>query len=226
MPRKPGRPKAGSSPLDREAVISAALTIINQQGIDALSMRRIASALNVDPMAIYNHVPSKAALIQAVIAQVFADLPEAPDSALSWQDQIRATAHAYHGLIRAHPELVIALVSEGQIISDAPLRVGERLYAALQQTQLAPREMVHAADLIIDFLHGYALGERSGRLGAVGERRDFMQALFQTPDEALPATKAVFAGMDEDEVLSDLDAGLDLILRGIAARPAQASQIE
>ena len=62
MARKPGRPKMGTEILNRERILSAALELVDANGVAALSMRRLATKLGVDPMALYRHIPDKAAL--------------------------------------------------------------------------------------------------------------------------------------------------------------------
>ena len=61
MGRRLGRPKAGQELLTRERILDAALRLVDEQGMAALSMRRLAAELGVDPMALYHHLPGKAA---------------------------------------------------------------------------------------------------------------------------------------------------------------------
>src|SRR5262245_9635166 len=63
MARRPGRPRAGQAPLTRERILAAAMRLADEQGIASLSMRRLAADLGVDPMAIYHHLPGKAAVV-------------------------------------------------------------------------------------------------------------------------------------------------------------------
>jgi TetR/AcrR family tetracycline transcriptional repressor len=70
--RRQGRPAVGrDEPLERDEILDRAYAIINAEGIDALSMRRLAKELGVTPMAIYHHVPNKPALLQALIDRIW-----------------------------------------------------------------------------------------------------------------------------------------------------------
>ena len=67
MARRAGRPRTGEEPLTRERILSTALSMVDEEGIEALSMRRLARELGVDPMAIYHHLPNKRALLSGLI---------------------------------------------------------------------------------------------------------------------------------------------------------------
>ena len=73
-----GRPRAGEERLSREAILTAALRIVDDEGIDALTMRRLAATLEVNPMSLYHHLPNKAAVLAGLAELVFAGL-EYPD---------------------------------------------------------------------------------------------------------------------------------------------------
>ena len=61
--------------LSRERIAAAAVALIDGEGLDALSMRRLGAALGVEAMSLYRHFPSKAALLEAVVARLLAELP-------------------------------------------------------------------------------------------------------------------------------------------------------
>jgi AcrR family transcriptional regulator len=89
----------------REVVLSTALDLIDRDGAAGLSMRRLARALNRDPMILYRHAPNKAALLDGVVEVVLAQLnvdPADPD----WAAQLRAVARDYRQLALAHPHVV------------------------------------------------------------------------------------------------------------------------
>src|SRR6202789_2792186 len=100
----------GSGKITREAALAAALEIIDRDGVGALSMRRLARALDRDPMIIYRHAPNKAALLDGVVEVVLAQLkvdPADPD----WAAQLRAVARDYRQLALAHPHVVPLLAT-------------------------------------------------------------------------------------------------------------------
>ena len=101
---------SGNGKITRELVLATALELIDRDGADALSMRRLAAALDRDPMIIYRHAPGKAALLDGVVETVLAQLhmdPADPD----WAAQLRAVARNYRALALAHPNVVPLLRS-------------------------------------------------------------------------------------------------------------------
>src|SRR5205807_8274563 len=110
MPRTP----ASSAPrgaLSRERIVEAAVGLIDGEGLDALSMRRLGAALGVEAMSLYRHFPSKAALLEAVVARLLAELPVPAPTAARWQDAFRALARAYRVLLTRHPNAIPLLAT-------------------------------------------------------------------------------------------------------------------
>src|ERR1044071_6292850 len=100
--------------LTREQVLTAALKIIDDEGVEALSMRRLGQALDRNPMAIYRHAADKNALLDGVVEQVFTLVVVGdPGSAQNgdWQDVLRRTAHTFRRVALTHPHLVPLLVT-------------------------------------------------------------------------------------------------------------------
>jgi AcrR family transcriptional regulator len=101
---------SGDGKITRELVLATALELIDRDGADALSMRRLAAALDRDPMILYRHASGKAALLDGVVETVLAQLsvdPADPD----WAAQLRAVARQYRALALAHPNVVPLLVT-------------------------------------------------------------------------------------------------------------------
>jgi AcrR family transcriptional regulator len=217
MVRKAGRPKAGQELLNQERILTAALHLVDAHGVEALSMRRLAAALGVDPMAIYRHLPDKRAVLAGVVRMVFAEfrVPNLPGE--SWQPRVRAFAAAYRALARAHPNLIFYVVTDVESGIDAVLAANEVLYGALADAGLAPPAVVRTADLVVDFLNGFALAESSGRLGQPGERQALQARLDDLPTGQYPTLRTIFAALTEADLAGDFEAELDIILAGIEA---------
>lgn len=217
MGDKIGRPKAGQAPLNRDRILSAALGLVDKHGMKAFSMRRLAAELGVDPMAIYYHLPNKQAILAGLVERVCGELRLPPAGSGTWADRVRAVARAYHGLVRAHPELVLYLVTDRQAAAVAALTINEALYEALAEAGLPPRQIVRAADLVVDYVNGYALGEVSGAGGQPGEWPELNELLAGLPAGQFPALRRVIGGLTPEETGGDFGAGLEIILAGIAA---------
>jgi AcrR family transcriptional regulator len=94
--------------LSRDRVLTAAVALADREGAEALTVRRLAEDLSVHPTSLYNHVPSKEAILDGVVERLFgeADLPEQVDS---WQEWVRALAVCFRDLARAHPGAFMVL---------------------------------------------------------------------------------------------------------------------
>lgn len=204
------------SPLTRQAILTAALALVDEQGIDALSMRRLAAALKVDPMSIYHHVPNKAALVSGLVQTVFSEMA-LPAPGGSWPVQVRAWARAYRDLALAHPNLVLQIVTDAAAVSEAAILVSEPLYAALDSAGLGARAVVDSANTLIDFVNGYTLAlaegttSQSAGVGSMGERLAAMD-----PDQVPTMCQVHDALKDEQTTSSGFEVGLDIIIRGIS----------
>ncbi|MCL5996672.1 MAG: TetR/AcrR family transcriptional regulator [Chloroflexi bacterium] len=220
MAKKLGRPSAGQAQLTRERILAIAVRMVDEQGIAALSMHRLATELGVDPMAIYHHLPGKSAVLSGIVEQVFNELrPPAISADAGWQTEVRA----YRDLVRAHPNLVLHLVTDMASGGPAILAVNERLYAALASAGLADRMVVQSANLLVDYLNGVALAEGLSRQYSgqypdqhhAGEPQDLSQLLQRYPSDHFPILRRVLDALPTDTSPDDFERGLDIILAGI-----------
>ncbi|EID77855.1 TetR family transcriptional regulator [Rhodococcus opacus RKJ300 = JCM 13270] len=108
---RPGRGRdPGGDPITRQRVLACALGIVDRSGIDGLSMRRLGKALGRDPMALYRHAPSKAALLDALAERVLEQF-EVDIGDVDWATQLREVARGFRRLALAHPQMVPLLVT-------------------------------------------------------------------------------------------------------------------
>lgn len=211
--RRTGRPKAGEEALTRGRILEAALRLADEEAMGALSMRRLGRILGVDPMAVYHHVPNKEALISGVVEQVFSEMRVPEAEGRTWQERVRGFARAYRNLALAHPHLVRELVSDAA--APATLRAGEPLYAALEAAGFPPATVVRAADLVVDYVNGFALAEVGGPLGSPEDRRGLLRLLEESPEGSVLAMRRVFGALTEEEMPADFEFGLDVLISGL-----------
>jgi TetR/AcrR family tetracycline transcriptional repressor len=217
MARRTGRPKAGEEPLTRGRIVGEALLLVDEEGMEALSMRRLAKELGVDPMAIYHHLPSKRALLFALIEEVFSEMraPEEVDDPGDWRGRVRAWAHGFRDVARAHPRLVPHLASYPEAAAQATLESTEELYAAFDAAGITPREIVGAVGVVVDYLNGYALAEASGALGDPGEHQEMLEMLQARPQEKLPTMRRTLEALANEDLATDFEFGLEVVLAGL-----------
>ena len=124
--RRRGRRASGSADaLTREAIVAAALRMVDEHGLEAFSVRDLARSLGVYPASVYWHVRSRNQLLAAMVAHVLRDVaPDLPSGNLPgvWQDWIRDLFRRYRRAIQAHP--AVAPLIGAQLVSNASLDFG------------------------------------------------------------------------------------------------------
>ncbi len=119
--RSPQRPaEARRKPLSREEILRTGLRLVDQEGLEALTMRKLAQVLGVDPMTIYRHVENKEALLSGLAEALWAEV-EVPDDP-SWEAILRSLARSLRSLAHAHPHAYI-LLCQSPSLPTALLRV-------------------------------------------------------------------------------------------------------
>jgi TetR/AcrR family transcriptional regulator, tetracycline repressor protein len=225
-PKRGGRPRAGQEALSRGRILDAALRLVDEEGMGALSMRRLGAELGVNPMSIYHHLPGKGAVISGLVELVFSGMRVRYSDGSPWQDQVRAWAETYRDLVRSHPNLVLEIVSSAAAVTEAVLLVNEPLYAALDEAGLPPAEVVVVADSVVDFVHGFAIAEGAQPPGHPFDRRELLEHLETGAANVLPTMRRVFRALTADEARYDFDrgfdAGLSILLMGIEASAVDA----
>jgi AcrR family transcriptional regulator len=219
---RPGRPRAGGGRLSKKVILEAALRIVDRDGIEAMTMRRLATALGVNPMSIYHHLPNKAAVLSGLVEVVFSQLQvAAPADGASWQDQLKDAARAYRRVLRTHPNLALQIVSDTAAVSDVLVIAGEPFYQALAQTGLPPRSIVESVDVVVDFIHGFMLGEASSTSETFDLGPDLLKRVKDLPAGKAPALTRVAEALGESgfryEFDNGFESGLNVLVLGIEA---------
>jgi AcrR family transcriptional regulator len=120
---EPGKPRAAASRerTSPEAIVTAAVKVIDAEGLDALTIRRLAGELGVAPMTVYSYVRGKDELLDLIVDRVAADIVLPPTS-WSWRDRARALAHSLRDALLAHPDGA-RLISERPMTSPNAFRL-------------------------------------------------------------------------------------------------------
>ena len=210
--------------LTRERVLGAALRLVDAEGLEALTMRRLGQELDRDPMALYRYAENRAALLDGVAETVLAELVIPADGA-DWATQLRSTGHDFRRLARAHPNVVPLIVARplSTPLGLRPLgtlRPLEQILALLTGADFAPDQALHIYRAYIGLLHGHVLNE----LQEVLVDPAGTDALLRLGLDRLPATEFPhIRGLAEDllagyDGAAELDVLLDILLDGLRAR--------
>jgi TetR/AcrR family tetracycline transcriptional repressor len=212
-PARSGRPRAGEERLSREAILRAALRIVDNEGVDAMTMRRLASTLNVNPMSIYHHLPNKAAVFGGLAELVFAELESAPPrDDVPWQEELKAAARAYRDGLRAHPNLALQILSDTSVVSEVMVTTVEPFYRALDRGGLTPRQIFESVNTIVDFIHGFMLGETAVRADTFELGPDLLDRVDNLPAGKAPTLGRVVQALGREGLHYDFDTGFESAL--------------
>ena len=154
MPAKTKREK-----LNSDRIVEGALLLADDVGMDAFTIRRLASALGVGPMTIYHYFPNKEAIIDAMVDAVYAQIALPPTDE-EWTDAIRVRCISAREVLNRHPWAPPYMVSR---TSPGPATPGhhDALLGCLRRGGLSLQMTAHAYAILDSFLHGFALEEAS-----------------------------------------------------------------
>jgi AcrR family transcriptional regulator len=141
--------------LTTQRVVDAALRAADEGGIDAVSLRRLAGALDVTPMAIYRHVRNKSHLLDLMAERLLEQVDLAPDDSASWQDRLRRLLGSYQAVVTEHPAAPL-LLSRPFVSSAAP-RAAEALLAIFLRAGFDIGQSARVLQLISGMLLGPAI---------------------------------------------------------------------
>ena len=217
--------------LTRERVVDAALHIMDAEGLDAVTMRRVAREVGVEAMSLYHHVRDKEDLLDGVCALVMRDFRYPPEDR-PWIEVARDGAREWRRVLRKHPNVIALWADRQRPMTDLEaLMPMEFALRAIARAGMDAREGVQAFNVIGGYIMGVVMMEVGAMFSAGttrnGESLDLNAVHAKLPDDAfaqfLPADRVPciiealphLAECDPDE---QFEFGLDLLLAGIEAR--------
>jgi AcrR family transcriptional regulator len=232
IPRPPWQrvPERGKrkrrDPLTQEAIVEAALKVLDAEGLDGFSMRRVADELDTGAASLYWHVGSKDGLLDLVMEEVIGE-QEVPDAdPENWQEQLKEVARTMRRTILGHRDIV--QISIGRIpMGPNALRLSEGVLAILRSGGVPDELAVQSYLLLISAVNGFTMDEAGyGEEAPEGapprdEAGEMVSGyLASLPPERFANLREVadhFAMTDQDARFELL---LDLFVDGLAARAA------
>jgi AcrR family transcriptional regulator len=225
--RTPPKQAPVKQPLSQDLIVETALRILDAEGLDAVSMRRVAQELNTGPASLYAHVSNKDELLELVLEKTAGDvrLGDEPDPE-RWQEQLKDLAREVWRNLTVHRDLAkvsLAMIPTGE----NALRVAERMLAIMRAGGVSKQAAGWAIDRIFLYidsdayegsLHASKAPEGVDPYEHMGEHLQQIKAYFQQlPPDRFPHTRGMveeLMGGDGDE---RFEFGLDLIVRGLEA---------
>lgn len=225
--RGPARPTR----LTTVGIARAAVELADRDGIDGLTMRRLASALGVATATLYRHFPDREALLAGMAELVLAEIPPPGTACTGWRPRLRHEAHEEWRLYRRHPWMLPLLARVRPPLGPALLDVLERNFAALDHPGLTRHSGFAIYLALSGLVQGLALLWSSERADRFGDPR----AAAETPPEFAelldPALRPVLHryfgdldsgfAMDFDDLLA---SAVELLLDGVALRHPERTE--
>lgn len=217
------RPDAGVRPkprLSRELVLSKALELVDSDGVEALTMRRLGQELGRDPMSLYRYAENRAALLDGVAELVLDDLPIQPEDP-DWKEQLRTIAHNLRLLALQHPNVVPLLVTRplSTPLGLRPLgtlRPLEQILSLLITAGFGPSDALHVYRAYYGFLYGHLLNELQEYIVDPDENEALLRlGLHRLPAKEFPRLRALAPALADYDGAEELDRGITILLSGL-----------
>jgi len=207
--------------LSRELVLAAARRIADEEGIERLTMRRLAAELGVMPNALYTYVPDKEGLLDALVDDLLADIDGVDLAEGSWRDGLVRVMDSSRRLLLAHPKLVPVFLARPGLGPNAA-RLGEITFALLRRGGLEGERAVEAFRVLLIYSLGFAAFQAPRLRDDVDARAARAKATFASlPEERFPQMRRLAGQLAVPTTDRQFHTGLRWLLDGIAAQGGQ-----
>lgn len=223
--RSSGRRSAPRPRLTREAIVEAALGVLDLEGLDALSMRRVAEELGTGAASLYWHVGGKEELLELVFDRVLGEATFPQPDPGRWQEQIKEATREMRRVAMSHRDFARLQLNR---FPSGPngIKMAERLLAILRASGLSDRTCAYVVPLLPLYANAFVLEEApqspSSSAGeklpeeTLGAIRGYLESL---PAERYPNLVALSGDLASPAQEERFDLGLEVLVRGIAALP-------
>jgi AcrR family transcriptional regulator len=203
------------TPLSRERVLRAAMHLADEEGIESLSMRKLAEALGVKAMSLYNHVTNKDDMLDGIVDMVVSEIA-VPDLGTDWQTAMRRRAISAHTVLLRHPWAAMALMSRVNI-GPAMLRYVDATLGCLCEAGFSLEMADHVWNAIDSHIYGFTLQELNFPFETAEYSEAAKSGLSLIPADQYPylnqLTHHVMEGRYDG--IHDFEFGLELILNSL-----------
>lgn len=168
------RPPADAPLLSAEKITRQALHLLDREGLDGLSMRKLAAELHVSPKSLYHYFPTKEDLLDGVYTQILAELTLPGMVGGTWQERFTALARSLRESMLRHASF-IGYYFQGHRVSAEELDTYEALYALLRDAGVPPDVITRCGSVLVIFLVGFCYAELNGNFApeAFEQRKAF-----------------------------------------------------
>jgi AcrR family transcriptional regulator len=221
------RHRPAKAPLSEDAVVDAALAILKSKGLQAVTMRGVAAALDTGAMSLYVYVSGREGLLQAMLDRVTATIElEAPNPS-RWRAQLHSLLVQMHQALLAHPGIAAMTLAEPPT-TEAVLLLTENLLGILLAGGLDPQDAAWACDIFVGLVMAAAREDdvrRPRGRSDDADRREQVDEIYQTfaglPRDRFPLLAAHAAQMVAGNRDERFRFAIDVVIDGVVARAAR-----
>ncbi|NLX11876.1 MAG: TetR family transcriptional regulator [Chloroflexi bacterium] len=201
--------------LDQKLIVRAALDLLDEVGLDALSMRRLAEKLNIKAASLYWHVRDKEHLLSLLADEICAAML-VPDSTLPWREQIEALGHENRRALRSHRDAARVLA---QTLPLGPnrLRLMEVALTVLLKAGFSPRDAAYAGFLLNDYVTMFVVEETrfSAEDQAAKIEQIYTDWFASLSPEEFPTLRSLAGHLLADNADERFSFGMEVLLDGL-----------
>ena len=211
-------PATRREPLTKERIVDAALRVMDAEGLEAVTMRRIGRELGVEAMSLYNHVEDKDDILNGVTERVFTGFDYPPFTG-DWLEDAAAMAREWRRLLGLHPNVCQLLAERHKPLEGlASFRAMDAALGLLRSAGLSDRDAAQAFNALGSYILGYVTMEQGLMLGNDEEHaRQHDLAMDFLQGSGLDNVVACLPHFSDCNADQQFEFGLDLIFRGIRA---------
>ena len=201
--------------LSRERILRAALAVLDREGLEAISMRRVGEEVGVEAMSLYNHVANKAAILDGIFELVLAELPP-PARTATWQAALRDRARGLRAILREHPN-ALPIFATRPAVTPASMTHVESALDGLRKAGFSTEDALSTFQVLVAFVVGHAVASFSPRK----PDEDSRPAYDRLDEESFPRIREVALILRSHDLEDEFEFGLDAMIAGVEARNAR-----
>ncbi|MDP3274777.1 MAG: TetR/AcrR family transcriptional regulator C-terminal domain-containing protein [Deltaproteobacteria bacterium] len=198
--------------LTREVVLRAALAVVDCDGLDALSMRRVGEALGVEAMSLYRYVDNKAAMLDGIFEAVLAELAPSKKTR-SWRSALRARAMAFRRVLRAHPNALPVFATRPAVTDRALVQV-EEVLEILRSAGFSVTDSLFAMQSVLAFVIGHTVTS----YGTTRHDEGAEPAYSKLDGDRFARVREIAEVLPTHDVEEEFAFGLELLISGLRRR--------
>jgi len=210
--------------LTRERIVRTALRIMDEEGLEAVTMRRVGRDLGVEAMSLYNHVNDKEDILDGICELVLSEfrVPQVE----GWDEAARLAAREYRRLLLAHPTVITLMTERKRPFTTADsLRAFEFALDVFRTAGLSEADSVKAFHAFGGYILGFVTMEGGLMVGAQDDAHarahQEMERVIDSAD--LPRLREALPYLIDCDVDAQFEFGLDLMIEGIRAKIASGT---